>query len=116
MLGLEDLLNQRSKTRVLRVLALRDGLNICRIMRKTGLSWDKLDKMLREFVQEGILRESRYSCSPDRYIRIFRYADTPQAKILKRLFQEWENLTHQSRGMILITNQGERCILDNEHI
>lgn len=92
MLGLENLLGQRSKVRVLRVLALRGGLNIGRIMRATGLSWDKLDKRLREFVQEGILRESRYSCSRDRYIRVFRYADTPQAKMLKRLFQEWEDL------------------------
>ena len=97
MLGLEDLLNQRSKTRVLKVLALRDELNICRIMRETGLSWRRLDEMLRKFVQEGILRESRYSCSRDRYIRMFRYADTPQAKILKRLFQEWENLSIKAK-------------------
>jgi len=91
MLGLEDLLGQKSKVRVLRVLALRGGLNIGGIGRETGLSWDKLDKMLREFVQEGILRESRYSCSRVRYVRVFRYADGPQARILKRLFQEWES-------------------------
>ena len=90
-MSLEDLLGQRSKVRVLRVLALRGELNISGITRATGLSWDRLDKMLREFVQEGTLRESRYSCSRDRYIRMFRYADTPQARILKRLFQEWES-------------------------
>ena len=76
MLSLEDLLGQRSKVRVLRVLALRGELNIGGITGATGLSWDRLDKMLREFVQRGTLRESKYSCSRSRYIRVFRYADT----------------------------------------
>lgn len=91
MLGLEDLLNRKSKIRVLRVLALRGELNIGRIGRETGLSRSQLDRMLRKFVEAGILRESRYSCSRDRYIRAFRYADTPRAKVLKRLFREWES-------------------------
>jgi DNA-binding transcriptional ArsR family regulator len=96
MLGLEDLLGRKGRVRVLRVLALWDGLNIGRIMRLTGLSWGKLDRILRRLVEEGILRECRYSFSSDRYVRMFRYAETPKARILKRLFQEWENLTRQS--------------------
>jgi DNA-binding transcriptional ArsR family regulator len=98
MLGLEDLLGRKGRVRVLRVLAIWDGLNIGRIMRLTGLSWGKLDKILRKLVEEGILRECRYSFSSDRYVRMFRYADTPKARILKRLFREWENLTHQSKA------------------
>jgi DNA-binding HxlR family transcriptional regulator len=90
MLGLEDLLGQKGRVRVLRVLALWDGLNISRITRLTGLSWNRLDNMLRELVEEGILQESRYPSSSSRYVRMFRYANTPRARILKRLFLEWE--------------------------
>jgi 3'-phosphoadenosine 5'-phosphosulfate sulfotransferase len=55
MPGLEDLLGRKGRVRVLRVLALWDGLNIGRIRRLTGLSWISLDKMLRHLVEEGIL-------------------------------------------------------------
>jgi DNA-binding HxlR family transcriptional regulator len=95
-LGLEDLLGLRVRVRVLRVLALWDGLNMGRIGRLTGLSWHKLDKMLRELVEEGILQESKYPSSSSRYVRMFRYANTPKARILKRLFQEWETATPES--------------------
>jgi hypothetical protein len=97
MLCLEDLLGLKGRVRVLRVLALWDGLNIGRIVRLTGLSWQKLDKMLSEFIEEGILCEFKYPSTGERYVRLFKYAKTPQAKILKKLFLEWEKLTHQSK-------------------
>jgi DNA-binding HxlR family transcriptional regulator len=96
MLGLEDLLGRKERVRVLRVLALWDGLNISRIRRLTGLSWISLDKTLRHLVEEGILQESKYPSLSSRYVRMFKYANTRKARILKRLFQEWENLTHKN--------------------
>jgi len=83
-------MGSRAKVRVLRSIALHDGLNLSRIRSEANLPWKKADKMLGEFVEAGILREHRYSCMRGRYIRMFRYRDTPRARLLKQLFQEWE--------------------------
>lgn len=90
MLRLEDLISSKAKVRILKSIALYGGLNMSRLLREAGLPWRKLNKTLRELVGEGILRESRYSCMRGRYIRVFRYQDTPQAILIKQLFQEWE--------------------------
>jgi hypothetical protein len=35
---------------------------------------------------------SKYPSLGSRYVRMFKYADTLKARILKRLFLEWEGL------------------------
>lgn len=59
------------REKILNYIAKRQGINITRLGRETGFSWSKLNRLLGELKEEGVVRESRIEFSTGRRIRMF---------------------------------------------
>jgi len=61
----------RDREKILRCLAQRQGINISRLCRETGLSWARLDRLLSKLIEDGVVREARLELSGGRVVRMF---------------------------------------------
>lgn len=59
------------REKILKYISKRQGMNITRLGRETGFNWSKLNRLLGELIEEGIIKESRYEFSTGRRIRMF---------------------------------------------
>jgi len=85
-LAIEDVFSSKGRTKILKVLAKIDNLNVSEIARRSGLSYTTTFQHLQFLEREGLIRHKTFG-----RIRIFRFnEDDQKATITKRLIRLWE--------------------------
>ena len=83
---IEDIFSSRGRTKIIKLLALRDELNISKIVELTGLNHLSVKTHLFYFKEIGFVQEKKYG-----RIRIYRFkTENLKAKALKNLIKFWE--------------------------
>ena len=83
---IEDIFCSRGRTKIIKLLALRDELNISKIVELTGLNHLSVKTHLFYFKEIGFVQEKKYG-----RIRIYRFkTENLKAKALKNLIKFWE--------------------------
>ena len=86
-MSIEKILSSKGRVRILAELARNEeGINISRIVRKTGLCYRAVSKYLREFAEEELVKEIRYG-----RMRVFKLnTENPIVLDIKRLLTKWD--------------------------
>ena len=83
---IEDIFSSRGRTKIIKLLALRDELNISKIVELTGLNHLSVKTHLFYFKEIDFVQEKKYG-----RIRIYRFkTENLKAKALKNLIKFWE--------------------------
>ena len=83
---IEDIFCSRGRTKIIKLLALRDELNISKIVELTGLNHLSVKSHLFYFKEINFVQEKKYG-----RIRIYRFkTENLKAKALKNLIEFWE--------------------------
>ena len=84
---IEDILSSKGKTKIIKLLALRNEMNITKIVELTGLNHLSVKSHLFFFKQIDFVQEKKFG-----RIRIYRFkSENLKAKALKNLIEFWEN-------------------------
>ncbi len=83
---LEEILSSKGRTKIVKLLALNEEINITKIAEKTGLNHNNVKTHLKYLLKIGLVQEKRYG-----RIRIFRYKNEYlKAKALSDFIKFWE--------------------------
>jgi len=86
IVNIEDIFSSRGRTKIIKLLALRDELNISKIVDLTGLNHLSVKTHLFFFKEINFVQEKKFG-----RIRIYRFkTENLKAKALKNLIQFWE--------------------------
>jgi len=84
--NIEDIFSSRGRTKIIKLLALRDELNISKIVELTGLNHLSVKTHLIFFKEIGFVQEKKFG-----RIKIYRFRnENLKAKALKNLIKFWE--------------------------
>ncbi|MEM2419912.1 MAG: winged helix-turn-helix domain-containing protein [Candidatus Bathyarchaeia archaeon] len=85
---IEEVLGNRLRLKILKVLSQLKELNISEIARKTCASHKAVKEHLKILEKEGILQHKKFG-----RIHLYRYDEgSAKAKALKALVEAWENV------------------------
>jgi predicted transcriptional regulator len=85
-LAIEDIFSSKGRTKILKVLARIEDLNVSEIARRSGLSYSTTFKHLQFLEREGLICHKTFG-----RIRIFRFNENDhRAVVTKRLIRIWE--------------------------
>jgi DNA-binding transcriptional ArsR family regulator len=83
---IEDIFSSRGRTKIIKLLALKDELNISKIVELTGLNHLSVKTHLFFFKEIDFVQEKKFG-----RIKIYRFkTENLKAKALKNLIQFWE--------------------------
>jgi hypothetical protein len=83
----EDVLANKSRCKIIKILAIKNELNISKIVSETNLNHITVKKDLDYFISIGFVQEKIFG-----RIRIYRFRDeNGKANALKHLIQFWES-------------------------
>ena len=86
IVNIEDIFSSRGRAKIIKLLALRDELNISKIVDLTGLNHLSVKTHLFFFKEINFVQEKKFG-----RIRIYRFkTENLKAKALKNLIQFWE--------------------------
>ncbi|QEE14867.1 hypothetical protein DSAG12_00688 [Promethearchaeum syntrophicum] len=86
IVNIEDIFSSRGRAKIIKLLALRDELNISKIVDLTGLNHLSVKTHLIFFKGINFVQEKKFG-----RIRIYRFkTENLKAKALKNLIQFWE--------------------------
>jgi len=86
IVNIEDIFSSRGRAKIIKLLALRDELNISKIVDLTGLNHLSVKTHLVFFKEINFVQEKKFG-----RIRIYRFkTENLKAKALKNLIQFWE--------------------------
>ena len=86
IVNIEDIFSSRGRTKIIKLLALRDELNISKIVELTGLNHLSVKSHLFFFKEIDFVQEKKFG-----RIRIYRFkTENLKAKALKNLIKFWE--------------------------
>ena len=86
IVNIEDIFSSRGRAKIIKLLALRDELNISKIVDLTGLNHLSVKKHLFFFKEINFVQEKKFG-----RIRIYRFkTENLKANALKNLIQFWE--------------------------
>ena len=84
--NIEDIFSSRGRTKIIKLLALRDELNISKIVELSRLNHLSVKTHLIFFKEIGFVQEKKFG-----RIRIYRFkTENLKAKALKNLIEFWE--------------------------
>ncbi len=87
IVNIEDIFSSRGKTKIIKLLALRNELNISKIVELTGLNHYSVKSHLFFFKEMNFIQEKTFG-----RIKIYRFkTENLKAKALKNLIDFWEN-------------------------
>ena len=85
-MSIETVFSSKGRVKILRILAEIGELNISEIARRAKLNYTTTNQHLQVLETSGIVRHKNFG-----RIRIFRFNnDSPRAKSIKELIEEWE--------------------------
>ncbi len=83
----DEIFSSKGRSKTIKVLALKEEMNISEIMRKAKMNHTSVENHLSFFVQIGLVQEKRFG-----RIRIFRFKiENPKARALQSLIKFWQN-------------------------
>lgn len=86
-IAFEDILSSRGRVKILKLLALKNEMNISNIVKKTGLNHSSVRDHLIFLKDIDFIQEKQFG-----RIRIYRYKlENLKARALKNLIVYWEN-------------------------
>jgi predicted transcriptional regulator len=86
IVNFEDIFSSKGRTKIIKLLALRNELNISKIVDLTGLNHLSVKTHLFFFKEINFVQEKKFG-----RIRIYRFkTENLKAKALKNLIQFWE--------------------------
>ena len=86
IVNIEDIFSSKGRTKIIKLLALRNELNISKIVDLTGLNHLSVKTHLFFFKEINFVQEKKFG-----RIRIYRFkTENLKAKALKNLIQFWE--------------------------
>ena len=87
IVNIEDIFCSRGRTKIIKLLALRDELNISKIVKLTRLNHLSVKNHLIFFKKINFVQEKKFG-----RIRIYRFKiENLKAKALKNLIEFWED-------------------------
>jgi DNA-binding transcriptional ArsR family regulator len=85
----DEVFSSKGRSKILKILALREELNISKIVEETGSNHTSVSNHLRYLISKGFLQEKSFG-----RIRIYRYrTENILANNLKQLILFWEEWT-----------------------
>lgn len=86
-IAFEDILSSKGRVKILKLLALKNEMNISNIVKKTGLNHSSVKDHLIFLKDIDFIQEKQFG-----RIRIYRYKlENLKARALKNLIVYWEN-------------------------